>query len=334
MFSRAFLAFLVAALAASSASAARPAPAQQAVMAQPAAAGGAAAAAPQAAVAAAQTAAYEKAVAVTDADRAAAAPIISFLKKIPQPPGACGGLCGGVWVLGGGGGGRAGVGEQIWGAEAHAGRRRICARAGQEQPRVRPRASGRRRPLVHVHTDDVRTVSAPALEAEQAVDPRRSRAGCAGSGRRARPRLTAATAGPAAARAHTLPPPPPPTHQQHAWKNDTRSHTLSLSLSLSTQKHTNSNTAQVLAAASKALSLTNPSTGSTISAPDAAASAFGSVTSFAQKTVEGAASDPARMPEAFKQAAANSQAWAAGEQAKADAAAAKQVAANARGQGN
>ena len=87
-------------------------------------------------------------------------------------------------------------------------------------------------------------------------------------------------------------------------------------------------TAQVLAAASKALSLSNPSTGSTISAPDAAASAFGSVTSFAQRSVE-AAGNTAQMPESFKNAAMQSGAWAATEQSKADLAGATQMAANA-----
>jgi hypothetical protein len=40
------------------------------------------------------------------------------------------------------------------------------------------------------------------------------------------------------------------------------------------------------------------------------------------------------MPESFKQAAATSASWAMGEQAKHDAAQAKQMAANARGAGN
>jgi hypothetical protein len=83
MFSRGFLAFLVAALV-GSASAARPAPA--AAVAQPVAAQPATAPA-AAGDAAKQQAAYEKAVQVSDVDRAAAAPIISFLKRIPQPPG-------------------------------------------------------------------------------------------------------------------------------------------------------------------------------------------------------------------------------------------------------
>ena len=89
-------------------------------------------------------------------------------------------------------------------------------------------------------------------------------------------------------------------------------------------------TAQVLAAASKALSLSNPATGSTISAPDAASAAFGSVTSFAQRSVEaaGSAADQ-EMPDSFKAAAAQSGAWAATETAKAHAAAAEQMAANA-----
>lgn len=99
-------------------------------------------------------------------------------------------------------------------------------------------------------------------------------------------------------------------------------------LNLTTALSLPTNTAQVLAAASKALSLSNPSTGSTISAPDAAASAFGSVTSFAQKTVE-SAGQAAPMPDSFKAAAAQSGAWAAVEQTRANAAAAAQKSANA-----
>jgi hypothetical protein len=131
--------------------------------------------------------------------------------------------------------------------------------------------------------------------------------------------------------------PPPPHHHHHH-----RSPTTTLSpphlspspsphlspLVLPHHAHLAHTTAQVLAAASKALSLSNPSTGSTISAPDAAASAFGSVTSFAQRSVE-AAGNTAQMPESFKNAAMQSGAWAATEQSKADLAAATQMAANA-----
>jgi len=77
MFPRTFLVALLVAAA----SAARNMPADNAAA--------AAGAAPQAAVAAnaPDPAVYARAVEVSDADRAAAAPIISFLKKIPTPPG-------------------------------------------------------------------------------------------------------------------------------------------------------------------------------------------------------------------------------------------------------
>ena len=84
----------------------------------------------------------------------------------------------------------------------------------------------------------------------------------------------------------------------------------------------------ICSSCSKALSLSNPSTGSTISAPDAASAAFGSVTSFAQRSVE-AAGNNVEVPASFKAAAKQSGAWAATEQAKAQAAAASTMAANA-----